>query len=522
VTSRRALLALLAVLVTGYLGASRQAHAEVAAPQFSNPLGQLGPAPIADPDSLPVAPAKPIARGMGLTVDTSNRQQVVSFFNNVYVPAWTPTANWNGNAASCNPGSVNPAFAAAEVQMINYFRAMVGLPADLVESSPASDKANQAALMMKANGALSHSPPPSWNCYTAAGAEAAGKSNLAFNATGAYAIALYIADPGTGNYAAGHRRWILYPPLAAVGRGDNDVANDLWVIATAQHPVWGPRPSAPAWIAWPPPEYVPYQVVYPRWSLSHNPSVDFGAANVTMTVNGSPVTENVRPVVNGYGDNTLVWEPTGITTGPGMSDQVVAVEVSNILISGSPVTVSYTVTIIDPAAAPGPTPTPTRTPTRTSTPTPTRTPTRTPSPTATRTPTRTPTPSITPTPSRTPTLGPMPLDADGNQSITALEDGLLTLRFLFGFEGSQLTNGVIGQGCTRCDAPSIQSYLAWLGDLLDIDDDGELDPLTDGLLVARYLFGFSGSLLVSGAVDGDCGRCSANAIESYLDNLTGP
>jgi hypothetical protein len=116
----------------------------------------------------------------------------------------------------------------------------------------------------------------------------------------------------------------------------------------------------------------------------------------------------------------------------------------------------------------------------------------------------------------------MPLDADGNQSITALEDGLLTLRFLFGFEGSQLTSGVVGAGCTRCDAVSIQSYLAWLGDLLDIDDDGERDPLTDGLLVARHLFGFSGSLLISGAVDDDCKRCSANAIESYLGDLGGP
>ena len=34
----------------------------------------------------------------------------------------------------------------------------------------------------------------------------------------------------------------------------------------------------------------------------------------------------------------------------------------------------------------------------------------------------------------------------------------------------------------------------------DIDDDGELDALTDGLLILRYLFGFSGSTLTEGAV----------------------
>ena len=40
----------------------------------------------------------------------------------------------------------------------------------------------------------------------------------------------------------------------------------------------------------------------------------------------------------------------------------------------------------------------------------------------------------------------MPLDADGNQSVAALEDGLLALRFLFGFDGSC---GAMAQGPTR-------------------------------------------------------------------------
>ena len=35
---------------------------------------------------------------------------------------------------------------------------------------------------------------------------------------------------------------------------------------------------------------------------------------------------------------------------------------------------------------------------------------------------------------------------------------------------------------------------------LDIDGDGESKPLTDGLLLIRYLFGFSGDSLISGAI----------------------
>ena len=34
----------------------------------------------------------------------------------------------------------------------------------------------------------------------------------------------------------------------------------------------------------------------------------------------------------------------------------------------------------------------------------------------------------------------------------------------------------------------------------DIDDDGELGALTDGLLILRHLFGFSGPTLTEGAV----------------------
>jgi hypothetical protein len=56
----------------------------------------------------------------------------------------------------------------------------------------------------------------------------------------------------------------------------------------------------------------------------------------------------------------------------------------------------------------------------------------------------------------------------------------------------------------------------------DIDGDGELESLTDGLLVLRFLFGFTGAPLVTGAVDAvNCTRCTAPAIEAYLQALSG-
>jgi phosphoheptose isomerase len=51
------------------------------------------------------------------------------------------------------------------------------------------------------------------------------------------------------------------------------------------------------------------------------------------------------------------------------------------------------------------------------------------------------------------------LDIDGDGQLFALTDGLLVLRFLFGLTGSALTSGAVGSGCTRCDSSSIFSYL---------------------------------------------------------------
>jgi DNA-binding beta-propeller fold protein YncE len=56
----------------------------------------------------------------------------------------------------------------------------------------------------------------------------------------------------------------------------------------------------------------------------------------------------------------------------------------------------------------------------------------------------------------------------------------------------------------------------------DIDGDGESDALTDGLLLLRYLFGFTGNTLITGALDvANCTRCTAAAIEAYIEALLG-
>jgi hypothetical protein len=113
------------------------------------------------------------------------------------------------------------------------------------------------------------------------------------------------------------------------------------------------------------------------------------------------------------------------------------------------------------------------------------------------------------------------LDVDGDGATQALTDGLLVLRRFFGLSGVPLTSGVIGAGCTRCDASAIEPYVAALGLVLDIDGNGSTQALADGLLAVRYLFGLRGAALTSGTVGAGCTRCDAMAIEPYVAGLVG-
>jgi len=110
---------------------------------------------------------------------------------------------------------------------------------------------------------------------------------------------------------------------------------------------------------------------------------------------------------------------------------------------------------------------------------------------------------------------------DGNGQEDALTDGILLLRWLFEFTGDSLIGGgVVGDGCTRCTAQEIEEYLAAMGSLLDIDGNGQTDALTDGILVLRFLFEFTGDALIGGGVvASDCTRCTAGEIETFLKGL---
>ena len=109
-------------------------------------------------------------------------------------------------------------------------------------------------------------------------------------------------------------------------------------------------------------------------------------------------------------------------------------------------------------------------------------------------------------------------DIDENSEAKALTDGLLVIRHLFGFTGDALATGAISSDATRDRAEDISALLSGADSELDIDGNGESKALSDGLLLIRYLFGFTGDALTVGAIGEGATRDTSEAIEAYISD----
>ena len=316
-------------------------------PLFETSETEYDPAPVRLAGNPPVF----------FSVATASREEVRSFYNTVVLASEGADPGWTGDVATCTPGSTTSAFKDWVALRINWMRALAGVPAWITLDGTFSRKAQQMALMISANNAASHSPPAGWKCYSAEGAEAAGKSNLAIGSYGPESILRYIEDFGSGNSAVGHRRWLLMPQTKLMGTGDTPPTaagpppNVLWIMDGT---LGQTRPATrEPYVSWPPTGYVPYPVVFARWSFSYA-KANFNSATVAMSSNGVPVAVTVEPVQTGFGENTLVWRPNGVDVSQPFSwpkpttDVRYAVSIKNVVINSASRDFDYTVTVFDP------------------------------------------------------------------------------------------------------------------------------------------------------------------------------
>ena len=265
----------------------------------------------------------------------SARDSVALDYNTNYLGSAVSSPGWTGDESVCNAGTVPQSTHNAVIKRINYFRRMVGLNDNCTLDTTKFAMCQETALIMRANNQLSHTPPSSWLCWTSTGYTGAGSSNLSLGNHSVNAVMSQIRDDGANNSSAGHRRWILYSPRTKFSYGTTSNTMALYVFIS------GSNTQIPEYIAYPPKGYVPQQLVFNRWSFG-KPGANFSAATVTMTGPSGNVPLTVNPVATGYGDPTIVWEPTGIITNS-TGDVTYTVTVSGIV--GAPQT-SYTYNVV--------------------------------------------------------------------------------------------------------------------------------------------------------------------------------
>jgi uncharacterized protein YkwD len=246
-------------------------------------------------------------------VNTQSASAVNAAYWSRYANVQSLSTGWTGSLSGCQAGLSSASSNAATLSALNYVRSLAGL-APVTLSPSLNAGAQAAALMMSANGALSHDPSSSWKCYTLAGDVAASRSNLALSyptISSGQIVDLYMDDPGAGNAAVGHRRWLLNPFTTQVGTGSTDTANALTVIG----PTSRTRPN-PRYVGWPTAGYFP-NAIEPdgRWSLSSGRrNVSFAKARVRVYQGTHRIAVRKYRVENGYAMPTLVWQmPAGFS-----------------------------------------------------------------------------------------------------------------------------------------------------------------------------------------------------------------
>ena len=111
------------------------------------------------------------------------------------------------------------------------------------------------------------------------------------------------------------------------------------------------------------------------------------------------------------------------------------------------------------------------------------------------------------------------LDLDGDHAQMALTDGLMIMRYMFGLRETALIQDAIAPEALYNTAEQITVRIEEMQNYFDIDASGNMDALTDGLMILRYLFGVTNQSLIENAVDLSATRTSHEAIIQHINSI---
>jgi hypothetical protein len=248
---------------------------------------------------------------------------------------------WSGSVATCTVGDISADGRANALRLFNLYRWLADLPA--VVTAPDRDRRAQAcALMMEAEGELSHDPGTDWACYTEDGASGASSSNIS-SGPGVSSVDAYMIDNGNET-TFGHRRIVLSNQLGPIGLGSTGPGG-----ASCMQNLGGTGTANKTWMAWPSPGIIPLQAIRRSnnstldrtgWSVQSN-TIDVTAATVTISAGGvnQPVTKSNLTGSYGGARYAIRIVPMGWTTTAGQTYTVT--------LAGTSTPISYMVQVVD-------------------------------------------------------------------------------------------------------------------------------------------------------------------------------
>ncbi|MCS5587452.1 MAG: hypothetical protein NZ697_03075 [Porticoccaceae bacterium] len=107
-------------------------------------------------------------------------------------------------------------------------------------------------------------------------------------------------------------------------------------------------------------------------------------------------------------------------------------------------------------------------------------------------------------------------DFDGNGDADALTDGLIMMRYSFGLRGESMANKAMAAN-SQMSVSQVEERMSGAIKIADIDNDGDVDALTDGLLLLRHLFAIDDETLTHGAIGLKASRKTNAEIKKHLN-----
>ncbi|EJL23200.1 CAP domain-containing protein [Novosphingobium sp. AP12] len=266
----------------------------------------------------------------------------------------------------CVAGRITDSERASVLTTLNEIRAAHGVPPVTYDRS-SEDETMAAALMMAANGQLSHQPPTNWRCYSVPGAVGAGSSNLAggmvspylaFSTSREYLVG-WLTDVRNMMRGTGHRRWLLSPFVTQVafGRvggqtadGNRTSAAVLKTFKFASEPP--PSGPVPDFVAYPFGDYpqrfyqqgalLSFSPIVDKVNRWNNLKVDLARARVIVSTAGGVVPSRIESRSNlGVGYATALE----FSAGSLVAGTPYHVEITGLSYNGEPLNYAYDFTL---------------------------------------------------------------------------------------------------------------------------------------------------------------------------------